>query len=135
MRISDWSSDVCSSDLLGFSKRATPTQTLGTSRDTAGRASSAEGAGTFDEPDRLVNLIGPRRFDEYNRLCREISIIGAGSRLFLNLISNAVWTVNPPEGLNDADTATAQGYADQAYSELYWMTTRDRKSTRLNSSH
>src|SRR3546814_6647300 len=78
MRISDWSSDVCSSDLLGFSKRATPTQTLGTSRDTAGRASSAEGAGTFDEPDRLVNLIGPRRFDEYNRLCREISIIGAG---------------------------------------------------------
>ncbi len=104
-------------------KRAAPTQTLGTSRDTAGRAGSGEGAGTFDEPDRLINLIGPRRFDEYNRLCREISIIGAGSRLFLNLISNAVWTVNPPEGLNEADTATAQGYADLAYASLYDMTT------------
>lgn len=104
-------------------KRAAPTQTLGTSRDMGGRVGAGEGAGTFDEPDRLVNMIGPRRFEEYNRLCRDISIIGAGSRLFLNLISNAVWTVNPPEGLNDADTATAQGYADMAYASLYDMTT------------
>jgi hypothetical protein len=104
-------------------KRAAPTQTLGTSRDTSGRMGAGEGAGTFDEPDRLINLIGPRRFDEYNRLVRDVSIIGAGSRLFLNLISNAVWTVNPPEGLNEADTATAQGYADQAYAMLYDMTT------------
>ena len=107
---------------LGISKRAAPTQTLGTSR-TSGVVGSGEGAGTFDEPDRLVSLIGPRRFVEYQRLCRDISIIGSGTRLFLNLISNAVWTVNPPEGLNEADTATAQGYADQAYAMLYDMTT------------
>lgn len=105
-----------------FGKRAAPTQTLGTSR-TTGVVGSGEGAGTFDEPDRLVSLIGPRRFEEYNRLCREISIIGAGTRLFLNLISNAVWTVNAPEGLNENETAVAQGYADQAYAMLYDMTT------------
>lgn len=103
-------------------KRASPTETLGTSRS-AGSVVNGEGAGTFDEPDRLINLVGPRRFDEYDRLVRDVSIIGAGVRLFLNLISNAVWTVNPPENLSEADAATAQGYADQAYAMLYDMTT------------
>jgi hypothetical protein len=103
-------------------KRSAPTETIGSSRTTGG-IMTGEGAGTFDEPDRLVNITGPRRFDEYDRLVRDISIIGAGVRLFLNLISNAVWTINPPDNLNDADTATAQGYADQAYAMIYDMTT------------
>lgn len=107
---------------LGFSKRAVPTQTLGTSR-TGGNSTGSEGAGTFDEPDRLVNLIGPRRFEEYERIVRDVSIVGAGARLFLNLISNAVWTCNPPEGLNEAQTAKAQEYADAAYKMLFGMTT------------
>ncbi len=105
-----------------FGKRASPTETLGTTR-TSGSISTGEGAGTFDEPDRLVSLIGPRRFDEFDRLVRDVSIIGAGVRLFLNLISNAVWTVNPPEGLNDNEQAIAQGYADQVYAMLFDMTT------------
>lgn len=109
-------------EALGIGKRAAPTQTLGTSR-TSGSLSQGEGAGTFDEPDRFINLVGPRRFDEFDRMVRDVSIIGSGVRLFLNLISNAVWTVNPPEGLSEADTATAQGYADQAYAMLYDMTT------------
>lgn len=108
-------------DALGIGKRA-PTETIGTTR-TSGSISSGEGAGTFDEPDRLVNLIGPRRFDEFDRMVREVSIIGAGVRLFLNLISNAVWTVNPPEGLNQNEEAIAQGYADQTYAMLFDMTT------------
>lgn len=103
-------------------KRAAPTQTIGTSR-TSGSIMTGEGAGTFDAPDRLINLIGPRRFDEYDRIVRDVSIVGAGVRLFLNLISNAVWTCNPPEDLNDADMAVAQEYADQAYAMLYDMTT------------
>lgn len=109
-------------EALGFGKRASPTETLGTSR-TSASVMTGEGAGTFDEPDRLVNLIGPRRFDEFDRLVREVSIIGAGVRLFLNLISNAVWTVNPPEGLSEADEAIAQSYADQVYAMLFDMTT------------
>lgn len=109
-------------DALGISKRSAPTETLGTTR-TSGSIRSGEGAGTFDEPDRLVNLVGPHRFDKYDQMVREASIVGAGVRLFLNLISNAVWTVNPPEGLNDNEAAIAQGYADQAYAMLFDMTT------------
>lgn len=109
-------------DALGISKRAAPTQTLGTSR-TEGGTISGEGAGTFDEPDRNLNLVGQRRFDEYARVVRDVSIIAASVRLILNLISNAVWTVNPPEGLDDAQTKKAQEYADTAYKMLFDMTT------------
>lgn len=109
-------------EALGFSKRAAPTQTLGTSRE-SGNVVSGEGAGTFDEPDRELNLTGQRRFVEYDRMVRDVAIIGAGVRLFLNLISNAVWTCNPPDGLDDAQTKQAQEYADQLYAMLFDMTT------------
>lgn len=107
---------------VGLGKRAAPTQTVGTSR-LSGSIMAGEGAGTFDEPDRDLNLVGQRRFDEFDRMVRDVSIIGAGVRLFLNLISNAIWTVNPPANLNENETAVAQGYADQAYAMLFDMTT------------
>lgn len=102
--------------------KAAPTQTLGTTR-TAGSVVTGEGAGTFDEPDRELNLVGTRRFDEFDRMVRDVAIVGAGVRLFLNLISNAVWTVNPPEDLNETETKAAQEFADQAYDDLFSMTT------------
>ncbi|MEJ7831326.1 MAG: hypothetical protein WKF79_00290 [Nocardioides sp.] len=104
-----------------FGKSA-PTQTLGTSRATGG-VSTGEGAGTFDEPDRDLNLIGSRRFDEFDRMVRDVAIVGAGVRLFLNLMSNAVWTVNPPEDLPENQKDAAQKIADQAYDDLFGMTT------------
>lgn len=103
-------------------KRASPTETLGSSRS-SGNVVGGEGAGTFDEPDRELNLVGSRRFDEFDRILRDVSIVGAGTRLFLNLISNAVWSCNPPPGLEGAEAEQAQEYADQAYSMLYDMTT------------
>jgi hypothetical protein len=107
---------------LGFAKRA-PTQTLGTSRSDGLTATAAgEGAGTFDAPDPNIALTGTERFDEYQRILRDTMIVGAGARLFLNLIGNAVWTVNPPEGLNEAEEARAQEIADQAYEMLFDMT-------------
>lgn len=102
--------------------KASPTETLGTSR-TSGNVVSGEGAGTFDEPNPLLNATGVRRFDEYDRLVRDVSIIGAGARLFLNLISNAVWTCNPPPNLNGNEEPVAQEYADRAYAMLFDMTT------------
>lgn len=96
-----------------------PTGTIGSSMyadsDIAGTSITA--------PDRKLNLLGQRRWDEFEDMLRDISIIAAGVRLFLNLISNAVWTVNPPEGLNENEKAVAQEYADQAYDALYGMTT------------
>lgn len=105
-----------------FGKRAAPTQTVGTSR-TSGSIMSGEGAGTFDPPSTNINMTGPQRFDEFERLARDVSIIGAGVRLFLNLVSNAVWTVNPPPNLSDNEAGAAQDYADQAYADLFSMTT------------
>lgn len=102
--------------------KAAPMQTLGTSRS-SGNVVSGDGAGTFDEPDRDINLVGSRRFDEFDRMVRDVAIVGAGVRLFLNLMSNAVWTVNPPEDLPDDQQAKAQEIADLAYDHLFGMTT------------
>jgi hypothetical protein len=55
-------------------------------------------------------------------MLRDVGIIAASIRLILNLLANAVWTVNPPEGLSDADTKIAQGYADQAQDMIFGMT-------------
>lgn len=107
---------------LGISKRGSATQTLGTTR-TTGSIGAGEGAGTFDAPDREINLVGLHRFDEFDRMVRDTSIVAAGVRLFLNLISNAVWTANPPDGLNDNEQAVAQEYADFVYAQMFDMTT------------
>lgn len=103
--------------------KRSPTETIGTSRETADTGYAGELAGSFDAPDRELNLTGTRKWDEYDRIVRDIAVVGAGTRLFLNLISNAVWTVNPPEGLNEQEEARAQEYADFAYNQLFSMTT------------
>jgi hypothetical protein len=105
-----------------FGKRSAPTQTIGTTR-TDYNVGTGEMAGTFDEPDRDLNLIGVDRFRTYDRIVRDVAIVGAGTRLFLNLISNAVWSCNPPEGLEGAQLEAAQKWADQLYDDLYDMTT------------
>jgi hypothetical protein len=94
---------------------------LGTSMSTANEAYGMAGGETL-WTDRELNLVGQARFDEFDRMVRDISIIAAGVRLFLNLLANAVWTVNPPEDLPEAQQAEAQGYADLAYDMLYDMT-------------
>lgn len=99
-----------------------PTNTIGTSMTSPG------GDGTYIDDaetywtDRELNLIGPARWLAYEEMLRNVAIIAAGVRLFLNLLANAVWTFNPPEGLSDADTKVAQGYADQATEIIFGMT-------------
>lgn len=100
-----------------LAKRAVPTTTIGSSMPM-----SADLGGTVTAPDRQLNLVGQRRWDEFEEMVRDVAIIAAGVRLFLNLIANAVWTVNPPEGLNENEQPVAQEYADQAYDALFAMT-------------
>jgi hypothetical protein len=95
------------------------TQTLGSNLNSA---ADLQGY-SYSLPERKLNLIGQARFDEYDRMVRDVTIVAAGVRLFLNLIANAVWTVNPPEGLNGNEAPVAQGYADAAYDMLFGMTT------------
>lgn len=98
-------------------RTAIPTKAIGSSRTIASDITHV------GYSERVLNLQGTRRFDVYDRMVKDTTIVAAGVRLFLNLISNAVWTVNPPEELNEADTARAQEYADAAYKMLFDMTT------------
>lgn len=98
--------------------QAIPSGTIGTSAssafETGGLLASAE--------ERRLNLLGAQRYDVYDRLVRDVGIIAAGVRLHMNLLSNAVWTVNPPENLTGNELAVAQGYADEAYDMIFDMT-------------
>lgn len=98
-------------------KRAVvPTAAIGSSRTTTLDIQ------TVGYAERVLNLQGQRRYDVYDRMVKDTSIVASGVRLFLNLIANAIWTVNPPEELNEAQKARAQEYADAAYAMLFDMT-------------
>lgn len=98
--------------------KAAPTQTLGTTNTVAGDFAG----GTYEVADRRLNLVGQLRYDKFEEMVRDVSIVAAGVRLFLNLTANAVWTVNPPEGLNANEEAVAQEYADFVYEQIFGMT-------------
>lgn len=103
---------------LGFSKRAIPTTTYGSSKTTHG-----DYGYVVERGDTVLNLVGQRRYEVYLSMVRDVSIVAAGVRLFVNLIENAIWTVNPPEDLDsDALESEAQEYADAAYAALFDMT-------------
>lgn len=72
--------------------------------------------------DRHLNLLGQQRWNVYEDMVRDIAIIAAGARLFLNLMANAVWTVNPPEDEDGTVPQGAQEIADTAYDILFDMT-------------
>lgn len=106
------------SALGALTKRASPTTTLGSNR-----AGGNDYGYVVERGDAALNLVGQRRYDTYQTMVRDVSIVAAGVRLFVNLIANAVWTVNPPEDLdNEALERQAQEYADDAYAMLFDMT-------------
>jgi hypothetical protein len=110
---------------VGISKVA-PTATLGSSlTSTAELAGGVVVSDLVSSGDRnaLLNLSGTKRWDEFDAMVKDVSIISAGVRMFLNLMGNAVWSVNPPDDLNENEAPVAQEYADQAYNALFDMTT------------
>jgi hypothetical protein len=62
--------------------------------------------------DRLPSLAGVNRYRVYEDMIRDVSIIAAGVRLFLNLISKATWQVDPAEDENGNISPKAQEIAD-----------------------
>lgn len=58
------------------------------------------------------SLLGRNRYKTYSEAIANVAIIGAAVRVFLNMVTNAVWTVVPPEDSGDegqemADTVDA----------------------------
>lgn len=105
-----------------FSKRAAPTQTIGTSMVGSGDGVSAGTGETLWEDRSSPLLNGTQRWDTYQKMMRDIAIIATSVRLLLNLISGAVWTVNPPRDEKGDAKPGAQEIADLAYEILYDMT-------------
>src|SRR3546814_2634901 len=111
MRISDWSSDVCSSDLLRIKRGAHP--------QAAGIDAVRAVLGLFAE---TVDQLAPHRLDEIatdaielaQPLAHRAERLGIGRRI-LRLIDEAV--------------------VEHRLEHVMPPRQRDRKSTRLNSSH
>ncbi len=79
------------------------------------------GGYVFSYEDKTPLYNGDKRFIIFDQMVRNTAIVGAGVRLFINLITKAEWTVNPPE--DQADNPRAQKIAEQAYDMLFDMTT------------
>src|SRR3546814_1335328 len=110
MRISDWSSDVCSSDLLAFGD---------------GRCFILRipGKGTEAYIDRVVELHNARVAAEAG-VSAEVIYGDADSGLMLTRCIDGIVTMSPEKF---RERAGAPARAAEAL--------KDRKSTRLNSSH
>src|SRR3546814_3938858 len=114
MRISDWSSDVCSSDLVAITLRIVLVENLRRLADqiTAGRRARADA-------DALANRLlvsGCAR----TALETDISTRPSGTL-------SELFAAQLVKRLRDQDPRTTP--------TLGWLEERDRKSTRLNSSH
>jgi len=63
--------------------------------------------GYIDEGERDQALIGQNRYRTYSDILANVSIVAAGTRYFLNLISNATWNIDPVD-----DTPEAKRFAE-----------------------
>src|SRR3546814_9557271 len=125
MRISDWSSDVCSSDLSQAREAFGPIHII-FNNAAAGVVYGKDGKGIWDNDDAVwktaldVNLMATWRLAELTT--DDMQAHGKGS--IISVQSCGGFTPIPP--------AIAYGVSKAA---LAFLTRSDRKSTRLNSSH
>src|SRR3546814_4186634 len=119
MRISDWSSDVCSSDLQNVPSRPIITKVGG--RDEAVEANMLAEAETVGDMAEIAlelglagEMLGPVPFGE--ELWRE----GVGVGIAFRVEPGSGITIPPPDAADIGASFQQQ---------------QDRKSTRLNSSH
>src|SRR3546814_4679963 len=114
MRISDWSSDVCSSDLAQLPPRKTPWRIL---RQEA-------------EPGRYLPYV--------RHVTSEVIALDSGDLMMMFRLEGLAFETADPIHLNDWHeklNGTWRNIADDRLALWTHIVRRDRKSTRLNSSH
>jgi len=74
--------------------------------------------GFIEEKEKHASLIGSKKFITYSDMLANTSIVGAGVRYFLNLISKAQWNVEPFD-----DSPEAIEYAELLESAIHDMET------------
>lgn len=98
-----------------FSKAAAPTRAVG------GHGTVIYG-GMIAEDEKDPSLVGSKKFETFQNLMLNTSIVAASVRYYLNLVAKPTWKVEPIEG-PDIDDGEAQAAADLIESALYDMTT------------
>src|SRR3546814_6898932 len=138
MRISDWSSDVCSSDLSACT---------GDKTDNAATADAADGANeapalTLDESKLPpVNRFVLADLDSSMNACVDLNAYANGKWLAANPVPGDRTSWGAFEMLNERSIAVQHQLAEQAAADADATGVKkiagdlDRKSTRLNSSH
>src|SRR3546814_9026093 len=128
MRISDWSSDVCSSDLFTLTYEPNPNSTI-YGRIARGFKSGGFNAGPSSDPDRIEFL--PEYLTSYEVGYKTRFLGGRGH------FESSVFYLDYTD-IQQSDQDGAGFYISNAASvRNYELETQgsDRKSTRLNSSH
>src|SRR3546814_8949794 len=131
LRISDWSSDVCSSDLLGQIRDGRNIEVAGVIlvRQRPGSAGGVLFVTIEDETGIANGILWPDRFEIYRRQIMSASMIGMRGRLqkegeVIHIICDRI--------VDHDDALRAIGRVEFAVAP---SRAEDRKSTRLNSSH
>src|SRR3546814_8607278 len=120
MRISDWSSDVCSSDLLG---------TILALADYLSRKPAAEGGKVLNVRDVLAYAIKAHEIQGCYALQNSFNRVGLDHVILVRLASTAVATHMLGGSREQIINAVSHSWIDNG------VLRTDRKSTRLNSSH
>lgn len=91
---------VLSKLLERFSGRTTQPPTK-----TAGAPGFSSWSGILSTNERDSRVVGARRWETYEDLITNVSIVAAGSRYFLNLLSQPDWKVEPADDSDEAKRA------------------------------
>ncbi len=91
--------------LGGRNRRVSPTETLGD-------PGTAVFGGFVETDEKSDRLIGTRRYITYSDMIANTTIIAAGIRYYMNLVSKAEWTIQPSEPNNAAAEDAAEFLTD-----------------------
>jgi len=90
-------------------------RTSGSPTKRSGTIGTAVHGGYVQSVESNADMVGQKKFETFSEMLVNISIIGAGVRYFLNLISKPEWTVEPPEDSGDAGQEIADKVADAIF--------------------
>lgn len=118
--------------MAGARKKTTPPSPAPTADDiakanafkTIGSTGLASWSGAYQgDGERAPELQGSQRYTTFYNTMLNTSIVAAGVRYFLNLVSKAGWKVEPAEMDDEADQARAEEAAELVEACMYDMTT------------
>ena len=94
-----------------------------TSGNALGSAGVIEVGGFLYSDEKVAELMGSKKYETYAQMLNDHSIIAAGVRLFLNLISKSAWQVVPAEMNNENEQGEADRIAEAVESAMFDHTT------------